>query len=333
MKKIIISFLALILSACASTGPRKAESLSNVATTGSKNIPSEQSDGCGYAGLAGPEYVITDFYKRYVTNSFFYDLKSEKYSQTNKDAYLPLIQHPFKMLDNTLESVETNKYKQSYLAQYRYFDIELDGKIYKIDKTKVTAFVTSDCHIYYQTRDEGPKGYTHNFARTDGKSISSEDVARFFNLTSVDNSVNSGNSLVSFVPIVEKDPYLKTVSLTTKAYNGVLLRAAYSEKEKKVSFIQLYADAVFFDKWAHLQAAYDEDGNEHKLVKISTDVDCNHSDMFGCKLTETVGISLTHDFLKKNTNGFTIKAIGTREKIISVPKDMVTGMLNGLGKL
>ena len=68
------------------------------------------------------------------------------------------------------------------------------------------------------------------------------------------------------------------------------------------------------------------------MVKISTDTDCSYSDMLGCKLTETIGVTVSEEFLNKNRDGFELKVFGTKEKIVKVSSHMVESFLSGLNK-
>jgi hypothetical protein len=89
---------------------------------------------------------------------------------------------------------------------------------------------------------------------------------------------------------------------------------------------------TFFDKWGFISNALDTDGVSHDVVKISSDTDCSHSDLLGCKLTETIGVALTEKFLNKYINGFEIKVYGTKEKIIKVSGEAVKGFVSGIEK-
>ena len=93
------------------------------------------------------------------------------------------------------------------------------------------------------------------------------------------------------------DKFTKVNAVTTPYLNNMAIRGNFSNKE--VKFIQLYTNLYFKNKWGFIKNAVDTNGSYHDVTKISTDTSCSNS---GCTLTETIGIDLSLDFLKKNQN-------------------------------
>ena len=318
MKKIGILVLATLpLIGCQTSGPITY-------SANSEPRASSNAKSCEFDKIPGKTYLIAPNFQKYVTNSFFYDPEKEKVWQLDKENYASLISQPLKIVETGVITKEDAKSRQPYLAKYRYSEDEIDGIPYIRDKAYSSKLVTKDCSVYYLSGGTIVKSLMSSIINQDGSRINEGDVLALYG----DESLQKKSMNAS----VEYDRFEKILKISTPYYDNMLIRGAINTTTKSVTFIQLYADLTFFDKWGSISNAIDTNGVRHEVVRISTDVDCKNSDMFGCKLTETVGITIDENFLRNNQGGFEIKVSGSKDQIIKVSAQMVEGFLLGLSE-
>lgn len=278
---------------------------------------------CNYATIQGTEYALAPQFKQYVTNHFFYDEKTEKYSQLSKDKYIDLVNNAFKISKLDVVTAEDIKNKAPYLDAYRYEEVSFNGIPYKKDKTYSTQVITSNCSVFYLAGDTSKSSMQSNIIHKDGSQLSDDEIKSFISPLAL--------HVVNFDAIKSHDNFKKLTKIETPSFDDLMIRGALKDRDNKILFIQLYADLTFFNDWGHISQAYDTDGKTHEVVSINTNVDCSHSDMFGCRLTETVGADLNMKFLLNHPDGFEMKFSGSQERIVKVPKVMVQSFLAAIG--
>lgn len=318
MRKIGILIMAVLpLIGCQTTGPKtySANSESRSAAT---------SKSCEFDQIPGKMYLIAPDFKKYVTNSFFFDPSQEAVRQLDKGNYSSLISQQFKVVETGVVTQEDITSRQPYLSKYRYNEDEIKGIPYIRDKAYSSKLVTSDCSIYYLSGATIIKSLLSSVVNLDGSKINEDDVLALYGSKPFKKK--------SMEASVEYDRFEKKLKVSTPYYNNMLIRGSIDTKSQSVSYLQLYVNLTFFDKWGFVSNSIDTDGKSHEVVKISTDTDCSNSDMFGCKLTETIGITIDEDFLNRNRSGFEIKVSGTKEKIVKVSSHVIEGFLLGLNK-
>jgi len=297
------------LSGCQLTAPEKY--------TGN----STNSNICTFNDIKGKTYRVSPWYKDYVKNTFFYDPKPGMFKQNDKTKYRSLIEQSFKILETGVVTVGDTANRASYLSEYRYSDAIIAGVIYKVDRTYSTKVVTEDCSIYYLEGGQSPHALKLDIVNNDSSKLNEADIPYFF----AKQALQARNMEAK----VKFDKFTQSVKISTPEYEGAFIRGLVNKKTNTISYIQLYVDAVFSGNWGFLKHALDADGNHHHVTKISTDADCSYSHL-GCKLTETVGVALTKEFLENNKNGFEIKVFGTSSIIVKVPKQVVLSFLEAI---
>ncbi len=278
---------------------------------------------CNFSSMSGKSYKIADRFKPYITNSFFHDADDEKYKQLDKSDYQSLISQKFKVMETGIITAEDKKSRQPYLESYRYREEVIDGELYKRDKAFSTKLVTEDCTEYYLSGGTTKSSIITDIQNADGSNIDDKDVFQLIGVKPLQK--------VDLEAELKFDKFEKTYKISTPFFREQLIRGAVKVKTNEVFAVQLYTSLKFLGSWGNIQSAIDLDGNRHEVTKISHDSDCS-SRISGCILTETIGISLTPEFLEKNKEGFEIKASGTQERVISVPGKLVKSFLIGLNK-
>lgn len=327
MKNIVLILIPLIaLAGCQSTAPAKYDAV--VQTTSEDKtgqiIANYSNKGCAFYAINTKPYKLADSSKKYVTNSFFYDPSREKYNQLDKAIYQPLITQNFKVVETGVVTAEDLTNRKPFLSKYRYFEEELDGTPYKRDKTYSTKVVTEDCIIFYLHGGTTASSIKSIIVNIDGSKITDKNIIEFIGSKPLDTYEMDAS--------VKYDRFEKAIKISTPLYKDRLIRGAINTNDNSISYVQLYISLTFFDKWGFVSNAIDTNSNRHEVTKISTDTDCLDSDIFGCKLTETIGVTLDKQFLESHMDGFEMKVFGTREKIIKVSGTMVKGFLKGLNE-
>lgn len=318
MIKIGILIIAvLLLVGCQTTGPKTYS-----ANSESRSVPT--SNSCDFDQIPRKAYLISPSFKTYITNSFFFDPSKESVWQLDKSKYSSLISQEFKVVETGVVTQEDIKSRLPYLSEYRFDEDEIGGIPHIRDKAYSSKLVTSDCSVFYLNGNTNVKSLLSSVVNLDGSKINEDDALALYG-TKPFKKKNMDAS-------VEYDRFEKTLKVASPYHDNMFIRGSINTKNQSVSNLQLYVDLAFFDKWGFVSNALDTDGINHEIVKISTDTDCSNSDLFGCKLTETIGITIDEDFLNRNKNGFEMKVFGTKEKIIKVSSHMIEGFLLGLNK-
>lgn len=271
----------------------------------------EGSSGCGYHKIKGKAFKYSGS-GEYMYQYFSYNPNIEDYKQMNTSNYSSLIKYNFKVLETGLTTSITKKYLE-FLSPFRYTDDIFDNAVYRYDSSSSSKIITEDCKVYY-TNGNFLSAYIRDIKNVDKTELSTNDLSIIFG--------EKGFKKLDFESEITYDKFTKDTKITTPLLKNILIRGNY--QNNKVVFIQLYANLYFDNSWGFIKNAVDTDSKQHNVTRISTDTSCTKT---GCTLTETVGIDLSLDFLKKNQNGFEIKAYGTREKIITVPSVMVKSFL------
>lgn len=300
---LVVVSAALLLSGCATSG---SVVMSPSLLNGSKN--------CSYSAISGNEYKLSELTKQYPSNKFFFDASTDL-GQLEKSSYADLVNGTFKVVDSGIMTAHDTLYASIYEPE----NITLNGVPYKKEKSLSTKLVTSSCTVFYLRGSETESNIRDSIVKSNGKAVDDNDVKTLIG----DKTL----SQVSFTATKKYDRFTKSSDIETEEFNGMLIRGL-QDKDGRLVFTQLYTDLTFTGDWGNINAAIDEDGKMHEIKKINTDADCSGS--YGCKLTETVGVLLTKDFLIKHKNGFDIKFIGSLSKIVSVPKPMISAYLSAI---
>lgn len=281
------------------------------------------ANSCEYEGLKSTEFRLTEKAKQSVTYNFFIDPNKNLIAGVNKNekGYKSLKENNFKILDTGVPTKYHDSLSQYNLKNFKS-DININGKAYTVNKSLSTKVVTANCDTYYlnfdRPLDEMYVKYT--FERNDGKPVTIDSLVELLGkaLQPKDTAAT-----VSF------DRFEKIVNIKTKPFENMLLRGIYNPTTKKTTLVQLYLDATFIGGWGEIKVAYDTQGVTHEVILINHEANCSNRYM-GCKLNETLGVTLTEDFIRKNKEGFELKLKGKQERVISVSKDLVVSFLDGL---
>ncbi|MGF2878608.1 hypothetical protein VSN93_00685 [Acinetobacter johnsonii] len=280
---------------------------------------------CDYDQIKSNEYQLTDLSKQYVMTKFFIDPDKDMFARVQRDAkkYVNLKDSKFKVLESGV-ATKYNERLKTGLKSYRFSDITIDGKAYVLDKSLSTKFVTPNCEVFYLNLENpiDTRTWGASFLKADN---SPADTASLLEMVGKSLQPKDTSATVTF------DRFEKIVNIQTKEFNNMLLRGIYNPGSKKTSLVQLYLDATFIGNWGGIKLAYDTSGSTHEVVLINHDADCSNKYM-GCKLKETLGVTLSEDFLRKNQNGFELKLKGKQDKIIMVSSDLVGSFLGGLNQ-
>lgn len=286
-------------------------------------LTNAHANSCNYEGIKSNEYKLPDSVKKYVVLYFFIDPDKDRLSssQRSERKLSPLKENNFKVLETGLSTKAHDSFKR--MKKFNE-DVEISGKAYTLDKSLSTKLVTSTCDVFYTNLDHpfSNNYWSSVYSKADGSPIKNEDLLEIMGkaLQPKDTSAK-----------VTYDRFEKVVNITTNEFNNMLIRGSYNPVTKKNLFVQLYLDVTFLESWGNIKLAYDTDGVAHDVVAINHDADCSNR-YLGCKMEETLGVTLSEDFLRKNKNGFELKLKGKQDKIISVSPDLVKSFLDGLDK-
>lgn len=274
-----------------------------------------------YNSLEGKSFKLSEDFKPYVTNSFYFNPNNRDHFQLNGN-YEDLKSHSFKVLETgVVTAADTNK-RRPIFSEYRYYQEEIDGELYKRDRTYSTKVLTDNGFVFYLSGNTKIESLLSIIVNADDSKIDNKDIFWLFGDKPFEKLILAAN--------VEFDKFMKTYNISTPFYNNILIRGSVDAKTIQVVSIQLYADLVFTKKWGNIDNAVDTEGNSHKVTKISTDIDVDVSPITGSILTETIGISLDQTFLEKHRNGFEIKVYGSQEQVITVPGQLIESFLLGI---
>ena len=305
MKKISILSGVIVLLFLAGCGAGAPQVLKN-------------NDGkCSYKEIQGKEYKYKGKYQ-YMQITFLHNPNLQSYEQMGNKVYEPLMKG-FKILETGVTTAENRYYNESpILSGSRYAKSSFNNNdIYILDSGVSTKIVSEKCQIFY-TQIKYVSRFRDSLSNIDGSELSIEDIR---NIAGSKNFIKD-----DFKATISYDRFEKSYKILTPELYSTFIRG--SMKNNDILYVQLYTSLYFNDKWGFIDKSIDTNGKKHSVVKISTDTDCSGS--YGCSLTETIGISLSIDFLKRNKKGFEIKAYGSKEKIIKVPGAMVRSFLSGI---
>lgn len=284
-------------------------------------IENNSSDNCNYHDIKSDEYRISESKKRYITNNFLKDPNLEDYQQRNYN-YDDLANNSFKFYKST-ETKESLKYRQEYLESFRFRDIDLDNNTYIIDMSYNIEVITNNCQkFYYEPEDY--RLFKYSFIRNDGREISVNDYKQSLSDALIKKEINT---------TVNYDKFDKNYTIKTDYFKNYMIRGYY-DINKKNKFIQIYTDIHFSGDWHFFDTAKDEYGDTHEVTRIDQEADCKpRSYTDKCFLTETIGISVSEKFLRKNKNGFSMKIYGKKSIVLDISGDVVQSFLKEVDKL
>lgn len=278
---------------------------------------------CSYAEVKSPSYVISERFKKYAAMNFF----TEKETQSTQRASLDnsklkgLLDTEFKVINT---GVETTLQTYWVSGSNKYTDVSIGNELYVLDKSLSTKIITPNCDVFYMSSADAfsPRSFNMGFKRSDGVEMSDSD---YLVLNEKNLNVKDIDAVVSY------DHFEKLVNIKTKEFDGMLLRGSYNPTNKQVILTQLYLNTTFYGSWGNINVAYDLNGKSHEVVAIDHSADCS-SRSTDCQLNETLGVTLSEDFLRNNQNGFELKLKGKQDKIVKVTPNMVHSYLNGIEK-
>lgn len=286
-------------------------------------IAGAHANTCNYEQIKSNEYRLTDLSKKYVTNSFFINPDKDMLASIhrNEKGYKALKESNFKVFETGVTTKYHDRFLKTGLKNYTG-DLIIEGRAYTLNKSLSTKLITSNCELYYLNLDRpvDAKFIGFTFLKADNSPADSASL-----LEIVGKSLQPKDTSAS----VDYDRFEKVVNIKTKEFNNMLLRGVYNPSSKKTPLVQLYMDATFIGNWGGIKLAYDANGSTHEVVLINHDADCSNRYM-GCKLKETLGVTLSEDFLRKNQNGFELKLKGKQDRIVMVSSDLVHSFLDGL---
>lgn len=278
---------------------------------------------CNYNGLPGKEYKIADQHKKYLTNDFYKFPDKLKYEQYDASLLSELQYSNFKVTGSDVATKESSRYKSG--SEYMRFDEEIVDRVpYWIDQSKPVQIVTPKCNYYYMDSGTRFSILQYTIQRSDGNEISKDDFFKILGNAIFPAKIKASTAF---------DDFNKTLTIRTDSFNRVLIRGLVLKNQKNLSFAQVYTDLTFFGDWGFINSARDRNGNAHEVTRIDNDVDCKNTVGNGCRITETVGIGVSEEFLRKNRQGFDLKLYGKKSVVIGVTGEMVKAFLGELDKL
>lgn len=318
-----IVVLTLFTYGCASQGPQRATFKEVINTTSEKSATQKTgSKNCGYENILGDEFRLSDSFAEYASNMFFFDAtRTGGMDQLNSKAYKSLATQKFKILKTAVITAQAKLAREPYLASFRYNEVVLNDSLYKIDKGYSTKVVTQDCSIFFFKVGNTPDHIETSILQANNTKLTTD---QFINLTGPMSLVSVDTS-----PEIELDRFTKQYKVKTVYFDDMLLRATLDGVTGELVFAQLYTDITFYGDWGSITNAVDTNATHHDVTKIDTDADCS-SKFTGCRLTETVGVTLSEQYLKNNQNGFDLRFQGTKTREVTVHGSLVQSLLEGL---
>lgn len=277
-------------------------------------------DSCDYQQLQSTEFQISEDFKKYVTNSFDAFPKRQDYMQGSIRDYQSLNNNNFKVLNTAVRTTPSQYYVTN--TKYRYYETNLNGAAYRLDKSYNTEVLTADCKKFYMDTGVTFKDVQYKLKRADGQPITQKD---YFDLLGAAIEKQSIGATSSY------DKFEKQVVIKTDYFDKYLIRGYYNPTTKKAEMIQLYVDLTFIGDWGSISAAKDTDAVAHNVTRIDQDADCKDK-VLGCIMKETIGVDLSEQFLKKHKNGFEMKLSGKKTLVLAVSGDVVNAFLTELNK-
>lgn len=278
------------------------------------------ADGaCQYQSLAQTEFKVAagqgDWIKYYV----LFDKGRKQTYQTPVTGYNSLLTQPFKVVGTDATTVETEN--DARVGHYKFEDIELAGRLFKLNKSYYTKVMTQDCSVYYMSM--APRDIKVALTRQEGSTLSNEDFKQFYGGTSL--------QAISSKATVNYDNFEKHYKVETPIFNDLLLRGTVLKETGLEVALQVYTTVSFSGEWANLDRAFSEDGERLTLTRIASNPDCSGTQFnLPCRLDETVGVNVSREFLEKNRDGVELKLSGQDSTVIYVPGPLIISLLDGL---
>lgn len=310
MKKIVLSLFLL----------------GSVSSTAIANV-------CDYSSIEGIEYKVKDRYAKYVKNDFKAFPDKEWISQGALEDYLPLIKNPFKVTD-TLAVTRASESYRTFLSDFRFKDIVVDGHAYYTDAYFNVEVTTSNCEkFYFDASGIDLDSFKYKFDRNDNKPITVKNYFDFLGGVLEPSEIEAKSKYDEFEG--------KTI-VKTDYFDNYLIRGYYDSSKKKYDFIQVYIDLTSFTKspnsteertFNFIRLAKDTDTKSHNVIQISHDVECTPNSILGCSLKEAIAVDVDENFLRKHKNGFRLKLIGNYSVEEEIIGDVVKAFLDETDQL
>lgn len=294
--------LAVAISGCASTSPQVASFKQVHGVTSDTNTKS-----CEYNLLSKTEFVISARGKGVTNYDYIIDPSIHSRLQREQAIYKELESGPFKVMST------------GHPMKYAEVDrIVFDGNAYEVSPI-TTALVTPACRVFYFNSLPTYQELSNKLQHVNGNKLSPNDF--------LDIIGPNAYRKLKFTTSIHNDEFDDEKKVETNGFDDFFIRGARSNLNGFITYNQLYADVTFHHEWGGLRYAQDKYGNEFDLVRIDTDADCQR---YGCELTETVGVSLSFEYLKKHQNGITIKLSGKKSVILTIPEGMIKAYLDAM---
>ena len=280
----------------------------------------QSGTGCGYESIKSSEFLLKE--SDYITGFLARSNKPGetdvlKSSKEKAELYSSVINGKFKFLGETF----TSKYSSYKVGDVWTLDIE--GETYQFSKVVTKSkIVTEDCKVFYFT-----DGLVHNYVKsTTGTPMTLVNYKDIF----AGPHYNFEKKKVEQAEISE-DKFTKTIKITGTKDGAVRFRAFGSTETGKLykNTVQLYMIVASTEGWYHIKRAYDEDSNTYKTSKITTDVDCSVRAL-GCVTSEHIGIDVPVEYLRAKQDGFEVKVIGTKSRVLKIKSYQVRQILEAI---
>jgi hypothetical protein len=251
---------------------------------------------------------------------FFSDPTKVGLDQLDRERYSSLVSGQFKVAETGVVTAEDRNARNPALSEFRYFEDEFEGRVFRRDRSFSTRVVASDCSTFYLYGKATKSQLKRGILTAEGSQLTDSQLLELISKQALEP--------LNLKARIEYDRFEKRYRVATPEYNKLRLRGTVNESGN-VLLVQLYVDLVFNESWGFVRNAVDTDGRSHGVIRIDTNTDCK-TRLVGCLLTETVGIQLDQAYLESKRGGFEIKAFGAKEKIIKVPGEVVEAFLAGL---
>lgn len=280
----------------------------------------QQAPKCHYQSIKSPQYHIDPHETTMLKAAFYYDASTIKSRQGFDKFYIQLKSQPFKVFTQGIQTAEDRSHIHGH---GRYQHLTLDGIAYLRDKAYSTQVITQDCTLYYLSGDV-PLRFVHEMVKTaDDQTLSKNAII---------TQLYGKNVLkpLTLTAQINEDKAHQLWILETPYNNHQQLMARVKQPTHRVDAVVLMADLHFLDSFGKVTEAIDQNQQVHPLQHTNLQARCF---IEGCQLTESVAIQLSEDFLKHHRHGFSLRLRGEKEKTVTVSKNMVEGLLEGLQKL
>lgn len=286
---------------------------------------------CNYSSIDGLEYRVKQDYTKIATINFKRIASQKGIHQQSTNEHLSLVENPFKVTGVIMSDIG-DLYK-TRLSDLRFEDVAVDGRAYRIDNAYNLEVTTSDCEKYRYTGISAayPEFFKRQFYRNDDKPITTDNFLEFFK-----GVVNPYNIKAES----KYDAFERKTSIYTDFFDKYRIRAQYDSSKKKYDFIEIYMYLTSSVEqlgekrtWNSIRLAKDTDGNTYDVVQLSSDMECNPFNMFGCTMKERIAVQVNEEFLRKHKDGFRLKLVGNYPFEQEIVGDVVKAFLDETDKL